>query len=233
MRNGLSPFGTTSPFGDRRSSLAERIAAIPFLIRTGAVFQDAGLTPAVAGDPVGLWRNEGEGGDIAAPTDGARPLLQAVGSLMFDGIDDNLSNSFGGGSGPSDCDVYFAVKSTDTQAILARGQNGTHFIGGTHFGSGSPIAVGAGAPTTFIDGSPIANSRHDLYTGGFDGTWHVVWIAGADLSAWQSFIVSGHASGWRVDGEIGPRLILYDNSNGLLSDQQRDDIHAFMMEGLT
>ncbi len=226
-----SVFGLDSPFlFSRRSSPAARIAAIPWLIRTGAVYQDVGLTPAVASDPVGLWVNTGEGGEITAPTDDARPMLQASGSLLFDGVDDNLSYSF---VGPSDCDVYFAVKSTDTQAILARGHSGSHFIGAANSGSGSPTAVGSGSPTTYIDGVAIANSRHDLYTGAFDDAWHVVRVAGADLSAWQSFIFSGYAGDWRLDGELGPRFLLYDNANGSLTSGQDVDIREYMLGAIS
>ncbi len=79
----------------------------------------------------------------------------------------------------------------------------------------------------------IANSRHDLYTGAFDDTRHVVRVAGANFSGWQSFILSGYASYWRFNGALGRRFFLYDNANAPLSDQQRADIHAMMMEGLT
>lgn len=64
----------------------------------GQRFQDvAGTVPALATEPVRLWLDKSpRGNHRTAPSDAARPVVQADGGAEFDGVDDQLVSSFNG-----------------------------------------------------------------------------------------------------------------------------------------
>lgn len=109
--------------------------------------------------------------------------------LSFDGLDDGLS------TGPitlgSDMDVFLAISiaapATD-DAIISESGGGRYLLA---LGGAGPIQAGAGAPTYAVNGALKESTRASVGAAVPVGSWVVIEIRNANLSAWPTFSLSG------------------------------------------
>lgn len=157
------------------------------------------------------------GGHLTAPADNQRPVLDltnGVYSPVYDGVDDGLTYTFPGGAGPSDCSVFFAVKTSQTSRFnlfSATGASQRMFLAQNADATTDPT-LNAGSPDILVSGvnygpSISRDALHDLVT---VGEWLICEVRGANLSGWSD-IVTGQLeflTGFALDGQlIGPIIV--------------------------
>lgn len=151
-----------------------------------------------------------------AAADNERPVLDltnGVYSLATDGVDDGLSFDFDGGAGPADCSVFFAVKTSDDQFIMAypgSGGGGTFLIAAQDGSVNTTISGNYGTPSYYVNGALQSwSTRGDAHAALATGEFTILECANVDASSTTTMSVGGFSSGTLpLDGNlIGPIIV--------------------------
>lgn len=140
--------------------------------------------------------------------------IERIYFLSTDGSDDQIETDFTGSTSDT---IVMAVRTSDTNGILLRGDTSSKYLALFNDGSGSSIiSSSSGSPTFRLDGSAWAPaSRDEVHSGLADENFHVVTIQGANLSSWTKvvlgFFSSSSATNTAYDSAYGP-VILPDPS---------------------
>jgi hypothetical protein len=144
-----------------------------------------GGAPA-AGDLVGrVYDASGLGNHAVAVSAATRPLLQADGSLLADGVNDRLQITKPAVA--SDLSLFMVMATTDTLFRVFHGALSTEYIGNCVATTSAVLYDGVGAPTLRVDGAevPGGTTRNEYRDMLNDGVTHIAEASGADCSAWD------------------------------------------------
>jgi hypothetical protein len=230
LKSVLSPV-TVSVFGNTLTQqvLALSPQALYDFSDISSLYQDSAGTTAVTGvgDPVGLVLDKtGNANNLSNTTASQRPLYQADGSLLFDGVDDNIGFDFSGTSHS----FFFAVKTTDNIGVLLS-ELGFDAAGMFHDVGTDGYAQGFLFDDILVDGVAISDDRAALHGALSDGNWHSIEIKNADVSTYtRLFILSNWTGTWRFSGNLGPRFAAFDTST---ANTNQSLIGRWVVEGLS
>ena len=185
---------------------------------------------------------EVEGDHFYQTTDANRPTLDITNgkySWVFNGTNSALVSDFAGGAGPSDCSVFVALKTTDTQFVLVTGHTNSYYMIAAENGAASTqLHNQAGSPAIYICDAGAGETtlsafagttRGELRTALADDTWKIVELRNPDFSAWTAFHMAGYSGVWRFGGSIGPTQII---ESGPILEASRAKIVKAMIEEL-
>ena len=132
------------------------------------------------------------GNHFSQATSTSRPIVRVTGgvqSLALDGLDDGLS------TGPitlgANMDVLLAIRINEPavdDAIMSVSGGGSYLLA---LGGTGPIQSGCGAPTYAVNGVLKESTRASVGAAMPVGSWVVVEVRNANLSAWPTFSLSG------------------------------------------
>ena len=210
------------PQNDLDAQLDAQMAALslyawldPATLPTGYISTAGTGSKAGESDPVGYRADRsGSGHHGIAPANDRRPTLDVTGGVasdQFDGVNDALvitpTATF-----PSDCSVFVAVRSIDTQfVVLGSHYQHTNYLAAAHDGGhGVDLWGGVGSNVILtIDGAAfVGTDRDNLHTALADGQWHVMEASRVDLSIWTALNIGDYHPLWPFAGNIGPVIII-------------------------
>jgi len=176
-----------------------------------------GIGITVTGAGVSTWADQsGNGRDLLQATDAARPALQADGSILFDGVDNNLKCSTFTFNQPESCYLLFRSVSFTSQARIFDGN--TTNTGGFLQGNDQPgLDIYAGS--TVSDAAGLAVGVYGVVCVVFNGANSVLRVnntistGNAGASNMAGFTL-GDAGGFSLPSNIQAKeVILYSGAH--------------------
>ena len=132
--------------------------------------------------------------------------VPSVYSPNYDGVDDGLTYTFPGGSGPADCSIFAAMKTSDLIAVMFSEDVGSLGVGIWQDASTSTVLTNAGS--VYVDGVLQSGNRDALTNVMAVDKYVIVEIRGADLSGWNEFKTSLFGGTYQLYGQlIGPIIV--------------------------
>jgi hypothetical protein len=134
-----------------------------------------------------------------------------------------MSVDFAAGAGPSDCDVFVWIKTTDTQHVALYGDGGASTYAFAAHGAATVTTIKSGwvGGNVSVDGA-LVTTRGELQAASSDGEWRLMKLSGANLYTWGDLrmpaVVFG--SGWNLNGQIGGMVVWDNTASGPLSANQ-------------
>ncbi len=105
------------------------------------------------------------------------------------------------------CTVVVWIRTTDTQALIFRGNNlNTHYLA-AYNPSDAFYSANCGTPTYWIDTISVANPNPTY----LDGNWHMWEMKNVNFSSWTSFEFNKYGSYTFGNGAVG-QIMIYDRN---------------------
>ena len=117
----------------------------------------------------------------------------------------------------TDCTVVVFYKTTDTQELWLRGQNGNFYIAASY--GNNYYDQESGDPTYYID-TEVQTNPTDFR----DGNYHMWEAKPVDFSSWTSMRWWGYGSSWNMNGTVS-KILVYDRV--LTAEESTQNFNAF------
>ena len=105
------------------------------------------------------------------------------------------------------CTVIIWIKTTDTQALIFKGNNsGSFYLAAYYVGSGF-YSDNCGSPTYWIDTISVANPNPTY----LDGNWHMWEMKNVNFSAWTTFEFNRYGGYTFGNGAVG-KIMIYNRN---------------------
>lgn len=189
----------------------DAVAHIHLPTRLSTCWTDDGITQATAGQS--LYRVDDLSGNDhhLYQTGGSSIRPKATDGMDFDGLDDWIGRTFGGGAGPTAARVIFAIKTTDT-AFYTVTANGSTPVAMLAQDGNAASSGGLGGGTILADGVSLGtNPTRDVLCDAIStGAWVIVVVRTANLSTYPTLAFGGLSQ--FLDGAIGGSILFNEAS---------------------
>lgn len=121
--------------------------------------------------------------------------------------------------GSGNCTVVIFYKTSDTQELWVRGNDGSYYISAAYPGS-SYYSQNSGSPINYIDLSVVT----DPIAGGYkDDKFHMWEAKNVNFSGWNQFNWFLYGGDWNLIGTVG-KILVYNRR--LTDDESRQNFNA-------